>query len=204
MKTLPKFLLCMALAFSGNAQANLIVNGSFENPVIAAGTFVPYANGSTAITGWTVASGYYTDIISNGFWTTTTPYGSQYLYLNDSGRADAAIWQDVALASGANYSLSFALNGLGNSGSSVSVSLTGAASSGFATRTASSISNWTQFSYNFTPAASGSYRLTFSSPAGGYVMLDNVQINSAVPEPETLALLFAGFMAIGFKRKIVT
>ena len=35
-------------------------------------------------------------------------------------------------------------------------------------------------------------------------MLDNVQINSAVPEPETLALLFAGFMAIGFKRKIVT
>ena len=51
MKTLPKFLLCMALAFSGNAQANLIVNGSFENPVIAAGTFVPYATGSTAITG---------------------------------------------------------------------------------------------------------------------------------------------------------
>ena len=37
-----------------SAQANLIVNGSFETPVVPVGSFTNFGSGSTGITGWTV------------------------------------------------------------------------------------------------------------------------------------------------------
>lgn len=193
-KALGTAAILAASILGSPAQANLLVNGSFESPVIQTGSFVPYGNGSTAITGWTVASGYYTDIISNGYWSPNTPFGNQYLYLNDSGRTDAAIWQDISLVSGVHYSLSFYLDGLSNSGASVAVSLAGANSfSAISTST----SGWTQIAYNFTPSATGSYRLTFSSSPGGYTMIDNVNVN-AVPEPGEWALMLSGLGLFGF------
>ena len=39
--------------FTGSAaRANLLVNGSFELPVLRSGTFMNYLAGSTDITGW--------------------------------------------------------------------------------------------------------------------------------------------------------
>lgn len=50
----------------------------------------------------------------------------------------------------------------------------------------------------FTPGTTGAYDLSFSNAGGDNVgaLLDNVSV-SAVPEPETLAMLLAGLGLIG-------
>lgn len=51
----------------------------------------------------------------------------------------------------------------------------------------------------FTPSASGSYSLSFANAGGDNVgaLLDNVTVTSAVPEPESYALVLVGLGVMG-------
>ncbi|MEY2653839.1 MAG: hypothetical protein RLZZ524_867, partial [Pseudomonadota bacterium] len=96
-----------------------------------------------------------------------------------------------------NYTLSFYSLGEGSSRfySSATDSLPAISfSEGF-----TSGANWTLNTHNFTVIdPSRYYRVSFSTDATQTALIDSVSITTAVPEPETYAMMLAGLGAIGF------
>ena len=116
----------VAVSTTTNAAppANLVANGSFEQPASptglpGAGTGTPLAGGSTAIAGWTVTG------TSDLDWTAdsasapqSTPYGDYFLNLADnhalasadlSGAPYDGVTQTIATTPGTTYQLTFDL-----------------------------------------------------------------------------------------------
>ncbi len=62
--------LLLVLTATCRSRADLIVNGSFEDPAVTAGQFLTFGNGSTLITGWTVV-GSDVAILSGSFATSS-------------------------------------------------------------------------------------------------------------------------------------
>lgn len=106
------FVAGVVVAASSVASANVLMNGSFEDPAITPGTFVGYTTGQSIGAGWVVDS---TDlaaaVITNGYsgggaaWH-TTPAGNQYLYVGDS-LMDTVVSQQVVLGGGVACTLDF-------------------------------------------------------------------------------------------------
>ena len=199
---------------SPNAQAGLIVNGSFEQPVLSAGEYRDVAGGdSTTITGWTVLGndvGLVQNAFSepgNGMTQFNAQAGLNSLDLTgsaNSGPTDG-IQQTVATTPGQQYALSFYVgraqssNGSSiyqgpatirlsiNGGSAVSFTNTDTPTPGFM--------DWQNFNTIFT-AATSSTTIAFlnGTPTGtNEAGLDNVSV-VGVPEPGTA--LF-GFVCVG-------
>ena len=179
-------LACAALG----AQATLITNGTFEAYTGAAFTngFQTVNAGSAALVGWTV-SGTSVDIIE-GAYGAVTGYSIDMLGSPGPG----AISQSFATVTGQGYTLSFDLsvnNGSSNN-NALYVDLTGSSQVAFAGSTP-----FTTQTLNFV--ATGTLTtLMFTSGASGYsgAVIDNVSV-SAVPEPETYAMLLAGLGLMG-------
>jgi choice-of-anchor C domain-containing protein len=91
------------------SSANLVTNGSFENPSV--GSYVVYPAGSTGITGWTVGSGSVSNASveqdSHDEW----PADTGNLSVDLSGNAPGDLYQYIPTTPGATYNLSFALGG---------------------------------------------------------------------------------------------
>ncbi len=89
------------------AAANLVVNGSFETPVVPTGSgAIPSM--TTGLTGWTIASGNI-DLLGlkspgNPYWQNAA--GNQSIDLN--GTTPGAIYQDIQTVAGQVYNLRFA------------------------------------------------------------------------------------------------
>ncbi len=102
-----------ALALGASvASANVLVNGSFEDPALPGGTYAGYATGQAIGAGWVVdSSDLVASVITNGYtgggavWH-TTPAGNQYLYVGDSV-LNTIVSQDVVLDGATGYSLDF-------------------------------------------------------------------------------------------------
>ncbi len=94
------------------AEANLIVNGSFEVPMVPAGGFINYVGGSTGITGWTVV-GVDSSVISGTFTQAGIVFqaqnGLQWADLAGvtSNSSSSGVRQNVATTIGGVYELSF-------------------------------------------------------------------------------------------------
>lgn len=220
-------LAALAMAASVAAHAAAFQNGDFENGVFTAspdslGTTQYLSPGDLAMTGWVsyglqwtpgsstrtgevawlnCPSGCYSDL--------TAQSGSKFLDL--TGRSDwqyGAIYQTFDTVAGTTYQVNFS-QGYSSTWSSASarpnlyvVAKDGAtivddldpAWAGFTSTSA----GWTQRTYNFT-AASGTTTLFFAGgyDAANYVGLDNVSV-TAVPEPESYAMMLAGLGALGF------
>ncbi len=179
----------LALAALG-AQASLITNGTFEAYTGTAFTngFQTVNTGSTALVGWTV-SGVSVDIIE-GAYGAVTGYSIDMLGTPGPG----AISQSFATVVGQSYTLSFDLsaNNGGSNNNALYVDLTGSSQAAFAGATP-----FTTKTLNFV-ATGAQTTLTFTSGASGYsgAVIDNVSV-SAVPEPETYAMLLAGLGLMG-------
>jgi len=93
----------LALGVSGAAQANLIVNGSFESgtPQPGGGGFSTIPTGGAAIDGWSVTGGTVDWI--NGYWQAAA--GTHSIDLD--GNSPGTISQVISTAIGARYRLSF-------------------------------------------------------------------------------------------------
>jgi hypothetical protein len=209
------------VAASSAAAANLVVNGSFETPVISNPPgFVVFGTGNPGITGWTINSGD-VDVDRAGLLgtTATAAEGNQWLDLNGFVRGN--ISQNFATTPGQTYHLEFFYsdNPFNNgNGSQQGVPKTGtfslrdATNPNFATNlillddfthsTATGANfDWTEFDVDFV-AVSTLTRLAFagdldSGSTGPFI--DAVSVT--VPEPGTLSLLGAGLLAWGYCRR---
>jgi len=210
MKVLASSIAAAAVAFClvSPARANLLTNGSFETPIVPAGSFTNFPTGSTLITGWTVI-GPPVSVVSGTFDTPFFPAqdGAQWLDLTGPTSGGGGVQQAVATTPGQTYNLSFFVGTGFGTASTVEVLIIGAP---FATRTNSTpgpVINWEQFTIPFT-ATSASTLIGFLNldPAGDDSNgLDNVSLDAAsavtVPEPGTVVLLGAALAGFGFLRR---
>jgi hypothetical protein len=145
-------------------------------------------------TGWSVTDGT-VDIIGPGFFD-LQPGNGYYVDLDGSTGNAGILSTSLALTAGLTYTADFSLAGnLRNAGTeSVTVSF-GDSQFVYVLPTSQT---FTTYSLAFTPTSSGLFSLSFSNAGGDNygALLDNVSV-TAVPEPQSLALLLAGVMVTG-------
>lgn len=208
MKSLAVLALVGLAAFG---SANLIVNGSFEDPVVdQAAQRNEYGTGAAMGAGWTVTSSdssvellsnAYTVSYGGDFWW-TTPVGDQFVYMG-SFVTHSQIAQTVNLSAGLSYDFSFlsaAFKGsYGTSYGSVIYDIQDSNSNsvfgGPQTIVTGDYADFAQFGNTFTAGATGAYTLTFDSISGTAGIIDDVQLNP-VPEPASLFVVGCGALTI--------
>lgn len=189
------------------ADAAVFQNGSFETSSLGdIGDFTTLNAGSTAITGWTVASGNI-DYIGT-YWTAAD--GARSLDLN--GLVPGSIAQTFDVTNGQTYQVTFYLAGNPAGGPNPKTLQSSAGAtvllSSFDT-TGHDLQNmgWTPVSFDFTatgPTETLTFLSTTTGDSGNSIdptafgpALDNVSV-TAVPEPSTWAMMILGFLSVGF------
>jgi hypothetical protein len=201
---------CVAvlLVAAGTANADIVTNGTFSSGLsgwTTAGSGTTPGIGITVINfSNTVPATQFGDIIPNA------PGGTTHgVYFVDDNTTNEVLSQNVTLAANTTYSLTFDLwatnSGAGNAGNFLlkdAVGTIASSSFGNAAQAGSStvpVGAWTLETLQFTTGAATSYALDFDWNAGGTpskdVVLTNVAINSAVPEPSSIVLLGSGLLA---------
>jgi hypothetical protein len=203
-------LAALATLLSHNVgRANVLLNGSFESPVVTPGSFLDISpGGEPAGFDWKVGTGNI-DLAGPNPFILYPPYdGIQAVDLN--GFVRGSVYQDFPTVLGQQYSLTFAYADNPQEGgiSSADVSVTDLVSSG--TLLATSVSHststnsppngdWILYSGAFT-ATGTSTRVLFTSTsasnsASGGIILDDVNVQ--VPEPSAFVLAGLGLLGMG-------
>jgi uncharacterized protein (TIGR03437 family) len=159
------FLVAIAIVVAaGTAQANLLVNGSFESPIVPAGGFQNFDSGSGGITGWTVTgpAGTNVSVVSGTFkdagFSFPSEDGSQWLDLTgDQSNNLEGVSQSVSTVAGTTYTLTFwvgNISGLGSTYSSVGLKINGSPAGNFTNSEPGTSMAWQKFTYAFIATSS--------------------------------------------------
>ena len=208
-------------SLTGGAQAaNLLANGSFEQPVLTSlSTNVAYYSlGSTAITGWTVDRLPGGDPVvqltnNSAFPGLSGTDGVQWLDLTGNvGRGAGVLSDGVATTVGTSYLVSFDVGAVYYYGSygpaTVDLYVNNVLAGSYTVQVGNSNGfNWARYSYGFvgtgSPVKIGLYASTSLGSSNLGVGLDNVVLEAkapvapGVPEPASWALMIAGFGLTG-------
>jgi len=186
--------------------------GSFEVPGFSGPTFVTYAAGSTAITGWTVNT-LNIDWVKNSVWNASN--GSYSIDMNGTPGGPGGLETVIPTTIGSTYRVTFDIAGYLTAGSNTNPKVMKSVAGGITTiynLTATQsynqpfslplAVNWSTRSFDFV-ATSMSSKVSFVSLVandGSAMLLDNVSIE-AVPEPGAAALLGAGAFCLILRRR---
>ena len=203
-----RILLSIALLFfHGFAHANLIVNGSFEDPFIGSAGFNTLGVGDTSITGWEVSA---TTIQHIGTLLWNASDGMNSIDLDGNAGDAGGIRQSFSTVAGQEYRLMFDLAGNPALGRPRVKDMRVSADGQFAdftfdtTNTDTINMGWTTIEWAFT-ADDAEATLEFLSLSTGPVTgwgaaIDNVSV-SVVPIPMAALLFPCGLIAgIGWMR----
>lgn len=209
-KTRPAFLiLAAALFISAPATAASIINGSFEDNVLANGTWKIFnstvndaTHSTTLVNGWSSSPGNQGIEIRNNV-AGQAYHGNNFVELDTD--ANSLAYQNIATVAGQLYEVSFAYSTRpGVTGpvdtNNLSVFWNGGSLGTFGGINASSTTNnW--ILYTIQVVGTGLDVLRFqatgtSDSFGG--SLDAVSITTPVPEPEIYAMMAAGLGLMGF------
>lgn len=196
MKKLFAVSALLALTFSHNSNANLIVNGGFEENTISAGSWKFFS--SDKVSGW---EGDNIEIW-NSHSGVKAPEGNQHIELNAHPFQNSifSIFQDIQTNIGSLYELSFQYSARQNSNESFYVSI-----SGNQILVDDHIKgSWKTFTNIFTATNTTTRIEFFSSNNSTYGnFIDNVKVTgiSTVPESNSALLLLLGMIALFAKRK---
>lgn len=194
-------LLALGLAALAPAHANLLVNGSFEQP---AGTgYAIVMGGSGQITGWTT--------VNNGVeWFNAAGYGgaadgAMIVDLANYVYTGGGIEQSFATQAGQTYTLDFSLGtmtGFGRDGTAhIDVTVAGTTHGYDLVNPLGTIA-WTTQHLSFT-AQSGTTTLRFTNDQNPFLHFANVDgvgvalATAPVPEPGMASMGLAGLAALG-------
>lgn len=200
-----------------SAQANLIVNGSFETPVVPVGSFTNFGSGSTGITGWTVV-GPEASIVSGTFSQNGLNFpaqdGVQWVDLTGfNANSVEGVQQVVSTTPGTTYNLSYFVGNVVNPGgifgltSTVDVLVNGSQIQAATNSGGGTTLTWEQFTTSFVATGSSTTIgfLNGDPRTDNSNGLDNVVLTagavSGVPEPGTWVLLGSGLGGIAAWRK---
>ena len=188
---IPAAIALASLPTAALASTNLLVNGSFEDDVIGAGSYATFGS----LVGW---NGGAEGIELRNNVVGTAQNGVNFVELDVDN--NSSMFQTIHTVAGQLYNLSFYFAprvDIKSDSNLIDVywgsdHLAGVTGDGFATTT------WQKFSFNML-GTGGDVTLTFaaggkSDSFGG--SLDNVSV-TAVPEPETYAMLLAGLGMMG-------
>ncbi|MBK9346515.1 MAG: PEPxxWA-CTERM sorting domain-containing protein [Burkholderiales bacterium] len=177
--------LAALFALSAAAQATTVFSDNFDaNPLEL--NKVP--------AGWTVTDGT-VDIIGPGFYSYCAAGQGKCIDLDGSTWNAGVLSKSFDLTAGVQYTASFELAGNHRGGSDTGTVSFGSQSLNF---NLASNAVFSAYQLVFTPGATGTYSLSFANNGGDNIgaLLDNVSV-TAVPEPETYAMLLAGLGLIG-------
>jgi hypothetical protein len=209
------FVVALLLAASSTiAHAQIVTNGSFEQPTVPAASFTNFPVGSTLITGWTVVNNS-VSVVSGTFSQAGVAFPAQDMsqWLDLTGfntNSNEGVSQTVTTIPGNQYQLSFWIGnttggGIFGTTSTVNVSITGVPSFSETNSTVSPTTQvWQQFTRTFV-ATGAATTLTFTNgdPSNDNDNgLDNISVLNqgpagAVPEPTSAALVVSGLLGLG-------
>jgi len=174
--------------------SNLVLNGSFESVLIkSSNRWEIFSN----VTGWTGGAGGI-EVRNNVVGLASD--GSNFVELDTT--ANSSMFQTVATQANQRYTLSFFYAdrvGNGSVSNGLDWSLDGSQWSSVGGGNGGASHDWKQLSVDFT--ASGATTLYFRASGRSDQLgtsLDQISITSAVPEPQSYALMLGGIAAIGF------
>lgn len=171
------------------SQAAVVFSDNFNTDVLA-------INQTTFVGGWSVTGTGTVDLIGNPNFFDLLPGNGRYVDLDGSTGDAGGFDKQLGLAAATNYTLSFDLAGSQRGGSETVNVIFGTASQTF---TLNSTDPFATHTLSFTTNGNANYQIFFKNAGGDNVgaLLDNVKVTSAVPEPESYAMMLAGLGLMG-------
>lgn len=182
------------LTLTVGAHATVLYSDSFDADALKLGT-----SGSAAVpSGWTVAGGT-VDIIGAGGGFDFLPGNGHYIDLDGSSGAAGTLSKTFNVVAGTYY-VTFELAGNHRNGDDESTTVTFGQAGHLVADiyTPSENAGFTTYTLSVTTTG-GPLRLSFHDASADNVgaLLDNITVG-AVPEPESLPLMAAGLLTLGF------
>ncbi|AQT58734.1 hypothetical protein CBP51_13345 [Cellvibrio mixtus] len=194
----PVFAVLSGLLLAASAQANLIVNGGFEDNTVAAGNWSYFS--SSAVNGWDGSN----IEIWNNFGGVVAPEGNQHAELNAHPYTGGvfSIYQSFATVVGQIYDVSFFYSARESANESFHFSV-GTLATLINDHT---VGTWNQFTGSFVANSNFStitFTTTDNSTVGNFLDAVVVTTRTSVDEASSLMMLAIGMLGLVLVRRKV-